>query len=120
MAEWVERVVMEMADRGVPVEAIGPTLVQGFARFYRRLPTIAPGVDKSQVPLLYQLLGSGTSPLKMSKEDASYQTKPVGQQRCENCSSSYMNTVTGEWICSQVEGQIDPHGWSRLWNSNRF
>jgi hypothetical protein len=89
----------------------------GFARFFRRAPKRA--FEKSQVPLLYLLLGSGTQPLKMSKQDSAYQSRPVGNQRCDNCSSAYKQLVTGDLICSQVEGVVSPNGWSRLWNTDR-
>lgn len=82
---------------------------------FRRLPV----VDKTQVPLLYYLLGSGSSPYKMSKQDAAFQLKPVGNQQCGNCSSAYQNVMGREFICSQVEGKIEPVAWCRLWNTDR-
>jgi hypothetical protein len=72
------------------------------------------------MPLLYFLLGSGTPPFKMSKEDSAYQGRQVGKQRCDNCSSAYQNVVSGDFICSQVEGAIVPKAWCRLWNTDRF
>lgn len=120
LARIVENVAGDMASMGLPPAAIGPTLVQGYIRFYRHLPKDAPGIDKSQIPALYALLGSGTPPLKMSREDSAYQDRPVGQQRCGNCSSAYQNLVTGELICSQIEGEIEESGWCRIWNSDRF
>lgn len=116
----VEDLCASLLVSGVPPHVVGPTLVQGFMRFYRRLPTAVPGVDKSQMPALYTLLGSGTPPLKMDKEDAAYQDRPVGKQRCDNCSSAYRNLVSGDVICSQVCGVIEPQGWCRLWNTDRL
>jgi len=118
----VELLLAEMLALGVPPGQLGPTLVQGFARIYRQLPTDAPGIDKSQIPMLYALIGSGTPPLKMSLEDAAYQPRPGpgGDQRCSNCSSAYQNLVTGDMICSQIEGEIEPDAWCRLWNSGRY
>lgn len=120
IALLVEGALEDMAHAGVPLDRLGPSLVQGFARFFRDLPKEGPGVDKNQVPLLYMLLGSGTPPLKMSKPDAAYQERPVGQQRCGNCSSAYRNLVTGDLICSQVSSEISENGWCRLWNADRF
>ena len=111
---------MSMLDAGVPAIVVGPTLVQGFVRAYRRLPASTPGIEKGQRPVLYSLLGSGTPPLKMSVKDSAYQDKPVGSQRCGNCSSAYKHVVGGKFICSQVEGAIEPNAWCRLWNTDRL
>ena len=113
------RLLEEAARAGVPAWRLGPSLVQGFFRFLRWLPTRAPGIDKSQVPGLYLLLGSGTGALKMDKEDVAYQARPVGSQSCKNCSSSYRQLATGDMTCSQVEGRIIDNGWCRTWNADR-
>ncbi len=110
----------DMAGVGVPPHLLGPTLVQGFVRFYRTLPSGLPGIEKGQIALLYALLGSGTPPLKMSKEDSAYKARHVGDQRCGNCSSAYQNVVTEDLICSQIEGEIGVSAWCRLWNTDRF
>lgn len=116
-AQMVEGVCFKLAEAGVA--PIGPALVRGYAKFYRRLPVVSPEGDKSQMPFLYSLLGSGTPPTKMSREDSSYQLKPVGKQRCENCSSAYSQVVSGELICSQISGTIEPQAWCALWNLDR-
>ena len=103
---------------GVPFWKLGPSLVMGFASFFRRIPSRI--YDKSQVPLLYTILGSGTPPLKMSKEDSAFQARGVGRQACGNCSSSYRQVAAdGDMICSQIEGKIDSGSWCRLWNTDR-
>ena len=118
---WVEELLAELLAQGLPPEALGPTLVKAYSRVYRRLPTISPGVDKTQVPMLYSLLGSGTPPLKMSRQDAAYQDeRHASKQQCDNCSSSYTNNVSQDSVCSQVSGEIEPGGWCRLWNTERF
>ena len=66
-------------------------------------------------PLLYQILGEGTPDYKMSKEDADYRHQPVNGQKCGNCRFAYKKVVTGEFICSQVEGNVQPEHWCRLW-----
>jgi hypothetical protein len=113
----VERLLEDASSAGVPAWKLGPSMVLGFFRFFRRLPNRV--LDKTQVAGLYALLGSGTAPLKMTKEDAAYQTRPVGQQKCGNCSSAYTQVVTGDSICSQVEGEIKPGHWCRIWNTDR-
>jgi len=119
-ASLVEGLLIGLIERGLPPQVIGPTLVQGYVRLYRRLPTASAVADKSQVPLLYSLLGSGPGPLKMAKLDAAYQEVPVSEQRCANCSSSYTHNVSNDRICSQVEGTIKPDAWCRLWNTDRL
>lgn len=121
MSRWVEELLADLLAQGVPPEALGPTLVRGYARIYRRLPRAADPIDKTQVPMLYSLLGSGTAPLKMSKDDAAYQGRPhPSGQKCGNCSSAYQNVVSGDVVCSQVSGTIELSGWCRLWNTDRF
>lgn len=120
LADAVEALLEDAVEAGVPPATLGPSVVQGYTKLYRRLPVATAGIDKSQIPLLYTLLGSGTPPLKMSKEDSAYQLRPVGSQRCGNCSSSYQNVVCGDTICSQIEGKIEPDAWCRVWNSDRF
>lgn len=115
----VARLGEDWLAQGLPAAAIGPTLTKGYAKLYRRLPVATPGIDKSQIPMLYSLLGSGPAPLKMSKEDACYQDRPVGGQRCGTCSSSYRQLVTGELICSQLQGLIEEGAYCRLWNTDR-
>ena len=86
---------------------------------FRSLPTISPFWDKSQAPLLFYVLGSGTNPYLMSKEDACYQDRPVHNQRCGKCSSAYQQVVSGEVVCSQVQGKVSLKGYCRLWNHDR-
>ena len=119
LADEVEALLVDAARSGAPLWRLGPSLVLGFFRFFRRLPNHVAGIDKNQVPGLYTFLGSGTQPLKMSKADSAYKPRPVGQQRCANCSSFYTQGVTGESICSQVEGTVQPSHWCRIWNTDR-
>ncbi len=65
--------------------------------------------------LLYFLLGSGTMPYKMSQVDSNYQPTPRGLQNCANCEMAYRHVASGRFICSQIEGEIRPEGWCRLW-----
>jgi hypothetical protein len=72
---------------------------------------------KQDMPLLYWLLGSGTPPYKMSKRDSHYGPPPhyVSRQRCDNCTFAYVGVTTERFICSQIEGTIEPKLWCRLW-----
>ena len=117
IAREVEGLLEDAALQGVPLWRLGPSLVLGFFRFFRRLPE--HGLDQSQVPGLYLLLGSGTNPLKMDREDAAYQGRPVSSQSGGSCSSSYRQLVTGNLTCSQMQGSIQESHWCRLWNSDR-
>ena len=117
----IEALLADLIDLGLSPASIGPTLVQGYIQLYRRLPDELPGIEKSQIPALYALLGTGTPPLKMAKEDAAYQDKPhPSGQHCDNCSSAYRNVVTNDIVCSQVEGEVSSESWCRLWNTERL
>jgi hypothetical protein len=89
-----------------------PEGVQAAIEEFDRLPQRV----KSELPLLYFLLGSGTPPYKMSSRDAGYVLRTVDGQNCANCSSAFQHVVTGELICDQIRGEIKPHAWCRLWN----
>lgn len=66
--------------------------------------------------LLYFLLGSGTPPYKMSKEDSQYSdTGGTQEEACANCTFLYQKVVTGEHICSQIRGEVKPGGWCNQW-----
>ena len=70
---------------------------------------------KNKKPLLYYLLGDGTSPYKMSKFDSNYQNEPKEKQKCENCKFLYYQPLRENYICSQIRGKVEPEGWCRLW-----
>lgn len=76
-----------------------------------------PEEVKEQEPLLYYLLGSGTPPYKMDKDDAEYIHEPQGIQRCANCEYGYIEAESGEMICSQIRGQVRANHWCRLWKA---
>lgn len=72
--------------------------------------------ERGDTPLLYWLLGSGTPPYKMSKEESEYvDDSETEGQTCENCAFGYVRTATGQLICSQIRGIIKPEGWCNLW-----
>jgi len=77
--------------------------------------------DKESRPLLWWLLGGeeggvGTPPYKMSKDLANYtdQAQNPGTS-CATCEYLYQKTTTGEHICSQISGKVEPEGWCKLW-----
>ncbi len=78
----------------------------------------APAWMKERQPLLYWVLGSGTSPYKMTPEESAYtDASTVDSQECANCYSAYKHVVyEDKFICSQIQGSIKPKGWCRLWN----
>ena len=74
--------------------------------------------EDSDVPLLYRVLGSGTPPYKMSKEESEYTSESdVEGQTCGNCRFAYKKVVSERYICSQIRGDIQPPGWCRLWTA---
>lgn len=76
-----------------------------------------PDDTRHTTPLLYWLLGSGTPPYKMSKEDAAYQGSPNAGERCADCEYAYEEVATGAVICSQMRGRISLDGWCRLFDA---
>jgi hypothetical protein len=90
-----------------------PEVQQAIERF-RKLPL----VERKRHPLLYWLLGESTPAFKMSKEDSNYQPVPQGKQRCDNCEFAYKKVVRNQFICSQIEGDIEPKAWCRLWRAS--
>lgn len=87
---------------------------ESIAKFHR-----LPEDYKRNTPLLYHLLGSGTPPYKMSKEDAEYQEQPNGDEKCANCRFAFHHVVSDTMICSQMRGEIVGEGWCRLWKGDR-
>lgn len=80
---------------------------------FRKLPI----QERSKKPLLYWLLGSGTPPYKMSKRDSNYIGRSVNGQNCGNCRFTFQRYVNKEFICSQIQGNIELNHWCRLWVS---
>ena len=88
-----------------------PEVMAAVARF-----RMLPAEIRSDNVLLWWLLGSGTPPYKMSKTDSTYVDKSeVFGQTCKNCIFTYKRFVTGQYICSQIRGEIKLPGWCRLW-----
>jgi hypothetical protein len=47
---------------------------------------------------------------KVSQATAGYQNSPKGDQKCANCSQFMPPNA-----CGQVDGNISPDGWCKLW-----
>jgi len=69
---------------------------------------------KNQI-LLYKMLGTGTPEYKMSKEASEYTDQASGHQKCINCEFLYQKVPSGEYICSQIRGKVEPEGWCNQW-----
>jgi hypothetical protein len=50
---------------------------------------------------------------KMSKDGAQYQSEPLGEQKCANCT----NFIAESKTCKVVEGEVSPEGWCILWSA---
>jgi High potential iron-sulfur protein len=48
---------------------------------------------------------------KVSKAAVAYQDSPKGDQNCASC-----RLFTAPNACEQVEGDISPNGWCRIWS----
>lgn len=94
-------------------EEAQPEVQEAVERWREKVPDDV----KEEQPLLYWLLGSGTPPYKMAKDDANYVEEPQGGQQCSNCEYAYLSTEDGTMICSQVRGQIHATHWCRLWEA---
>lgn len=71
--------------------------------------------------LLYWLLGSGTPPYKMSKQDSEYSHGAGTQEEaCANCAFLYQKVTTGEYVCSQIRGKVVPGGWCNQWKAAEY
>ena len=82
---------------------------------YRQMPE---NKYKRNRPLLFHLLGGGTQPYKMTKEESEYVDKSVIKgQTCGNCKSAYNQVATGRILCSQIQQEIRLAGYCRLWVS---
>lgn len=77
--------------------------------------------DRDTNILLYWLLGSGTPPYKMSKEDSHYShTSGNQEEACANCEYLYQKVTTGDHICSQIRGKVKPGGWCNQWAPAKY
>ena len=88
-----------------------PQFIKRAVAQFRRLPLSA----RHSLPLLWWMLPEGTPPYKFSKLEAAYQDRPRGKQRCDNCRSAYKHVTSGNYICDQMSGLIEPKGWCRVW-----
>jgi len=80
---------------------------------------LLPSEIRAKKPLLYYLLGSGTPPYKMTKKDSNYIGRTVNGQNCGNCRFTFQRYVNKEFICSQIEGNIELNHWCKLWVSGK-
>lgn len=72
--------------------------------------------QRAELPLLWWLLNDSTQAYKMTKLESEYvDHATTGTQRCENCDFAYLNVRFKTYICSQIQGEIKPQGWCRLW-----
>jgi len=86
-----------------------PEVKEAIERF-RELPE-----DEREDVLLYWLLGSGTPPYKVSKQDSEYTDAAEGKQTCDNCEFLYLKNANNKYICSQIRGRVKPEGWCNRW-----
>jgi len=87
-----------------------PEEVKKVINEFRELPD-----DQRDEVLLYHILGSGTPPYKMSKEDSQYVDDSGSDNTCGNCEFIYLKLANKKHICSQIRGRIQPSGWCKLY-----
>jgi len=94
------------AGRNAPAE------VQQAIKEFHNLPEEV----KKNTPLLYYILGSGTPPYKMSREDSEYTDQSSDPSTtCGNCEFAYQKVINKKFICSQIRDHIQPAGWCNQW-----
>ena len=89
-----------------------PEVLEAIERF-RELPE----EERQEEVLLYWLLGSGTPPYKVSKEDSEYTDDADSKQSCDNCEFLYLKNNNNKYICSQIRGRVKPSGWCNRWEN---
>ena len=100
---------------GYPEAGLNPETQIEVQEALRRWATMPPE-ERGDIPLLYWLLGSGTPPYKMSREESEYTDQStVEGQTCANCEFAYKKVVRDQFICSQIRDDIQPKGWCKLW-----
>jgi len=76
-----------------------------------------PKSFRDKKPLLYYILGAGTPPYKMGRNESHYtDVSTVPFQDCANCIFAFQSVLKKHYICSQIRGNIEPKGWCHLWN----
>lgn len=90
-----------------------PEGVREFIEEFRRRPER----QRRRLPLLYEILGTGTPKYKLDKADVRYTDKSTTKgQKCGNCDHAYAKVVVpGRYICSWIRGKIKPAGWCDRW-----
>jgi hypothetical protein len=109
-----KRVLNEEHDYEAAGSRAQSEVQQAIERF-RKLPL----AERREQPLLYWLLGEGTPAFKMTKEDSDYHATSKDKQKCGNCEFAFKKVVGGRFICSQIEGLIEPKAWCRLWKEGK-
>jgi hypothetical protein len=92
--------------------AAGVTLVICGCNSREQENTAAPNTDQSSMNS-GSPMAETTQSNKMSQEQARYQDKPNGNQRCGSCANFFAESGT----CRIIEGQISPESWCIAWTS---
>jgi hypothetical protein len=75
-----------------------------------------PRDERAKLPLLYWLLGAGTPAYKIAKEDCDYKKITDNPEHtCGNCEFYYYKPSKDIYICSHVEGEVEPEAWCNRW-----
>jgi hypothetical protein len=71
----------------------------------------APAEAPPTAPMAAEPSPSAPSDGKISKQEATYQEQPKGDQKCSGCQHFVAESST----CKVVEGTVSPNGWCKLW-----
>jgi High potential iron-sulfur protein len=87
----------------------GPTMTHAIEKLPKLTRRTLLQVGAGAVSIL-GLSTRSTKAAKVSKAAVAYQDSPKGDQNCANC-----RLFIAPNACKQVEGDISPNGWCRIW-----
>ena len=110
---------------GSPAPAVSATCcLAGVGELFEKGPTMTHAIEKLPKLTRRTLLQVGAGAVsilglsarsakaaKVSKAAVAYQDTPKGDQNCASC-----RLFTPPNACKQVEGDISPDGWCRIWS----
>lgn len=119
LADYVEslNLLEEGVDANYDIPENAPEEVKSLIRTF--LETDPENRDTDV--LLWYVLGTGTPPYKMSKKDSAY-TDVANDPKysCATCEYLYLKVNTGEYICSQIRGEVKPSGWCNQFTTSKM
>ena len=91
----------------------GPTMTHAIEKLPKltRRTLLQVGSGAAGAVSILGLSARSAKAAKVSKAAVAYQDSPKGDQNCASC-----RLFTAPNACKQVEGDISPDGWCRIWS----